>query len=276
MSGEEEARKRATVGVFDRAASTYDRVGPRFFAHYGQRLAEKARIGPGAIVLDVAAGRGAIMYPAAHRVGPRGRVIGIDLSPEMVQRTAVEIRDGGWHNIGMLQMDAEELHFPDASFDSVLCGFSLWFFPRPQQALAEFLRVLKPGCQVALSTWSQDCPTVSWSLRTGRDYLPPQQKARPIPPHFDTAPVLEAALRQAGFEDVQITAEDAEFAYSSDEELWQSLWSHGIRRFFEQIEESALLAVKADVLKKAQVFRTSDGFRTPMRALFAVGNKPSH
>lgn len=273
MSGNEEVGKRATVGVFDRAAATYDSVGPRFFAHYGQCLVEKARIGPGAVVLDVAAGRGAIMYPAAQRVGPSGRVIGIDLSAEMVQRTAAEIRDGGWHNVEMLQMDAEALRFPDASFDSVLCGFSLWFFPRPQRALAEFLRVLKPGGQVAISTWSHDCPTVSWSLRTGREYLPPQQKARPTPPHFDTPPVLEAALRQAGFEDVRITAEDAEFTYSSDEEWWQCLWSHGIRRFFEQIEESALPAVKADVLKKTQVFKKTGGIRTPMRALFAVGNK---
>jgi ubiquinone/menaquinone biosynthesis C-methylase UbiE len=274
MSDQEQARKREIVGVFDRAAATYDSVGPQFFAHFGRRLVEQARMGPGAIVLDVAAGRGAIVYPAAQRVGPLGRVIGTDLSAEMVKKTAAEIQDGGWKNAEMLQIDAEELRFQDASFDSVLCGFSLWFFPRPQRALAEFFRVLKPGGQIALSTWSQDCPFVSWCLRIGREYLPPQPDAGPKPSHFDTAPVLEAALREAGFESIEITTDHADFAYASDEEWWNSLWSHGIRRFFEQIEESALPAVKADVLQKAQAFRKADGIHTPMRALFAVGNKP--
>lgn len=274
MSERDEARKRATIGVFDRAASAYDQVGPRFFAHFGQRLVEKSRICPGTIVLDVAAGRGAILYPAAQRVGRRGRVVGTDLSMEMVEKTAAEIRDGGWQNIEMLNMDAEELRFPDASFDSVFCGFSLWFFSRPQKALEEFLRVLKPGGLVALSTWSQDCPFVSWCIHVGREYLPPKPGSAPPPSHFDTAPVLDAALRQAGFEDVDIHADEAEFGYTNEEEFWQSLWSHGIRRFFERLEESALPAVKADVLKKAQIFRTPDGIRTPMRALFATGHKP--
>lgn len=274
MSDPDQARKSETVGVFDRAAETYDSVGPRFFAHFGRCLVEQARIGAGRIVLDVAAGRGAILYPAAQRVGSMGRVIGIDLSGDMVAKTVAEIQDGGWKNAEMLQMDAEELRFADASFDSVLCGFSLWFFPQPQRALAEFFRVLKPGGQVALSTWSQDCPFVSWCLRIGREYLPPRPQAGPAPSHYDTAPVLEAALTQAGFERIEIATDDADFAYASDEEWWESLWSHGIRRFFEQIEESALPAVKADVLKKARIFRKADGIHTPMRALFAVGNKP--
>lgn len=274
MSDEEQARKREIAGVFDRAAATYDSVGPRFFAHFGERLVERTRIREGATVLDVAAGRGAVLYQAARQAGPLGRVVGTDLSAEMTQKTAAEIRNGGWHNAEMLQMDAEELRFDNDSFDSVLCGFSIWFFPRPHRALAEFFRVLKPGGQLGLTTWAQDCPFNSWCLRIGRQYLPPQPVAGSKPPRFDTVPALEAALQKAAFEDIDIAAEDADFVYADEEELWLSLWSHGIRRFLEQIEESALPAVKADVLQKVQVFRKADGVHTQLRALFAFGKKP--
>ena len=79
------------VGVFSRAAATYDRIGPRFFAYFGQRLVAQAHLAPGAAVLDVAAGRGAVLFPAAQQVSPGGRVIGIDLSADMVRETTADI-----------------------------------------------------------------------------------------------------------------------------------------------------------------------------------------
>ncbi|MBI4192001.1 MAG: methyltransferase domain-containing protein [Betaproteobacteria bacterium] len=65
----------------------------------GERLVELAQLAPGTSVLDVAAGRGAVLFPAAKRVGARGHVIGIDLSSDMVRETAAEIRGAGWQNI---------------------------------------------------------------------------------------------------------------------------------------------------------------------------------
>src|SRR5512140_3367880 len=105
-------REEGIIGVFSRAAPTYDRIGPRFFAHFGRVLVERAQLTPGAAVLDVAAGRGAVLFPAAQQVGTGGRVIGIDLSAEMVRETAAEIRNSGWQHVEMRQMDAEQLDFP--------------------------------------------------------------------------------------------------------------------------------------------------------------------
>src|SRR5215216_559628 len=102
------------VGVFSRAAPTYDRIGPRVFAHFGQRLVDLAQIAPGAHVLDVAAGRRAALFPAATRVGPRGWVMGIDLSADMVRETVADIQRAGWHHAEIQQMDADQLHVSDA------------------------------------------------------------------------------------------------------------------------------------------------------------------
>jgi O-methyltransferase/aklanonic acid methyltransferase len=82
--------KAAIIGTFDRAAASYDRIGPGYFAHFGRRLVELAKIAPGAKLLDVATGRGAVLFPAARQVGSKGHVTGIDLSSEMVKTTAAD------------------------------------------------------------------------------------------------------------------------------------------------------------------------------------------
>lgn len=268
-------RKQEIVDVFSRSAATYDRVGPRFFAYFGRRLVEQAHIAAEASVLDVAAGRGAVLFPAAQQAGPRGRVVGIDLSPEMVRETMAEIQNAGPSNTEMLLMDAEELQFPDASFDCVLAGFSLWFFPQPPRALAEFLRVLKPGGRIGITTWAKDCPTQGWTMSALRQHLPPQPDQGPQPSRFDTPPILEAVLQQAGFKDIEITVEDAEFISTDEEAWWSSLWSTGLRRFLEQMAVPVLQECKNDMLRKVQEFKQQDGIHNVRRALIAIGNKRS-
>ena len=82
------AKREESLRVFNQAASMYDRIGPAMFSYFGQRLIDTAEIPNGANVLDVAAGRGALLFPAAARVGPTGHVTGIDFAPNMVRETA--------------------------------------------------------------------------------------------------------------------------------------------------------------------------------------------
>jgi ubiquinone/menaquinone biosynthesis C-methylase UbiE len=177
MSDEDREKEEGIVGVFSRSASTFDRGGPRIFSHFGQRLVDLAQIAPGADVLDVAAGRGAVLFPAARQVGPHGRVVRIDLSTDMVRETTAEMQSFGWQHAAMHQMDAEQLDFPDASFDWVLCGFALWFFPQPYRALTEFFRVLRPGGGIGITTWVEDCPFLHLCREVFRPYLPPASPA---------------------------------------------------------------------------------------------------
>src|SRR5690348_6260576 len=88
-------RKRYIAAAYGRLAPDYDRIGPRLYSYFGRCLVEFAPILPGTEVLDVAAGRGAVLFPAAERVGERGRVIGIDLTEAMVQHTAAELHQRG-------------------------------------------------------------------------------------------------------------------------------------------------------------------------------------
>jgi ubiquinone/menaquinone biosynthesis C-methylase UbiE len=71
---------------FNAAAADYD-AGPGVFAHFGGRFVTVADITPSNRVLDVASGRGAVLFPAAEKAGPSGYVVGIDFAEEMVRAT---------------------------------------------------------------------------------------------------------------------------------------------------------------------------------------------
>jgi len=278
MADEGNEKREESLRVFSQAASTYDRIGPRIFSYFGQRLVDLAEIAPGANVLDVAAGRGAVLFPAAAKVGPRGHVIGIDFSPDMVGETVRDIERQKLRYAEMLQMDAERMNFSDASFDWVTCGFALWMFVRPFPVLQEFWRVLKSSGRVGLSTWAADNPFQNWCQQVLRPYAPPPASKAPAPKDdakFDTPVHLETALRQAGFADIQVTVEERDFVYASEEDFWQSFWSSGIRRQLEKMTPAALAQAKSDVFPKLQAVKKPDGFHKVNRALFAVGTKPA-
>ncbi len=282
---EVEQTKRQIAAVFSRAAPTYDQVGPQFFAYYGRRLVDVAQIPNGATVLDIASGRGAVLFPAAERVGPLGRVIGIDLADAMVQATTQELARQHVTNAEVRHMDAEHLVFPDASFDYVLAGFSIFFFPQLDRALSEIRRVLKPYGHIGMTTWGPDDNRWQWLGELFNTYLPPQadvpqssETQQLIRPDFRSRTGLEAVLRAAGFVDIQVVEEQVEFVYRSEEEWWLTQWSHGMRGRLEQIENTAGLGAldqfKADAFKEMQVVRQPDGFHHLIPALFTLASKP--
>lgn len=117
---------------------------------------------PGARVLDVGCGTGADVRALAGRVGPTGRVTGVDNSARLVAE--------GWAQsagqdlpIGFQVADAHDLPFPDASFDAVRSERVFMHLPDPDRALGELIRVAKPGGRVLVADpdhgmWALDHP----------------------------------------------------------------------------------------------------------------------
>lgn len=106
--------------------------------------------------MDVATGKGAVLFPLAERVGHSGKVVGVDISKQMLAETSIAVQKRDIHWIDLVYMDAEQLDFPDNSFDAIFYGFALFFFPSMSKALSEFKRVLKPNGFLAVSTWGND------------------------------------------------------------------------------------------------------------------------
>jgi ubiquinone/menaquinone biosynthesis C-methylase UbiE len=156
MEPELDTVKRFRASVFGRGARDYDRVGTPIFGRLGHRLVEFAGVHAGDRVLDVATGRGAVLFAAIERAGERGRVIGVDLAVEMVALTSADIQARRITNAEVRVADAERLsEFMDGEFDCVTCAFAIFFMPAPELALREFWRVLRSGGTVALSSWSR-------------------------------------------------------------------------------------------------------------------------
>src|SRR3569832_270574 len=113
-------------------------------------LVKFAGITAGERVLDVGTGTGVVAVTAA-RVG--AYVTGLDLTPDLLEQAHLNARIAGTESIVWTEGDAEHLPYPDASFDVVVSQFGHMFAPRPDVAVSELRRVLKPGGRVAFAAW---------------------------------------------------------------------------------------------------------------------------
>lgn len=121
---------------------------PALFGQWAEQVAEAGAIQAGQKVLDIACGTGVLAREAAARVGAKGYVAGLDANPGMLAVAAEYAPEVDWRE-GI----AENLPFPDDSFDGVVSQFGLMFFTDRAKALREMSRVLKPGGHLAIAVW---------------------------------------------------------------------------------------------------------------------------
>ena len=110
-----------------------------------------ASLAPGETVLDLGSGAGFDCFLAAERVGPEGRVIGVDMTPEMVERARANAVEGGYGNVEFRLGEIEALPVGDGVVDAVLSNCVLNLSANRPRVLAEAMRVLKPGGRVMIS-----------------------------------------------------------------------------------------------------------------------------
>jgi len=110
-----------------------------------------AGIRPGETVLDLGSGAGLDAFLAAERVGPAGRVIGVDLTPEMIAQAKRNAAKGGYANVEFRLGDIENLPVESGSVDLVISNCVLNLVPDKAKAFQEIARVLRPGGRVSVS-----------------------------------------------------------------------------------------------------------------------------
>jgi ubiquinone/menaquinone biosynthesis C-methylase UbiE len=121
---------------------------PALFEQYAPKVADAASVGKGDRVLDVACGTGILAREILRRVGPGGRVAGVDPVPGMIEVAKQNAPDVEWY-----EGKAESLPFADESFDVVVSQFGLMFFTDRTRAIQEMLRVLTSPGRFAVAVW---------------------------------------------------------------------------------------------------------------------------
>ncbi len=140
---------------WDLAAGDYEPLWREQLACAQAKLLACAAPSPGERVLDVACGTGLVALGAARAVGPQGRVVGTDISDQMVEAARRHAEGQGLSHISCIRMDAENLALRDGSFDVALCALGLMYVPDPLRAVREMRRVLRPGGRLGLAVWGE-------------------------------------------------------------------------------------------------------------------------
>jgi demethylmenaquinone methyltransferase/2-methoxy-6-polyprenyl-1,4-benzoquinol methylase len=213
------AEKAARVrGVFDSVADRYDLMNDlmSFGAHRLWKRFALAQTGlrPGMHALDLAGGTGDIAQALAEQVGPTGRVVLSDINAAMLERGRARLIDAGLLGVECVQADAEDLPFPDRSFDCVTIAFGLRNITDKDAALRQMFRVLKPGGRALVLEFSKPAASLApaydaYSFKVlpalGRlvtgDADAYRYLAESIRMHPDQA-TLQTMMEKAGFERV--------------------------------------------------------------------------
>jgi SAM-dependent methyltransferase len=152
----------------------------------------------GETVLDLGSGAGIDCFLAARKVGPEGRVIGVDMTPDMLSRARENAQKGGYENVEFRLGEIEALPVADSSVDAIISNCVLNLSPERHRVFAEAFRVLKPGGRVMISDLVSTEPVPALLLES-TDAL------------VGCLPVQEdeylGGLREAGLEDVEIVEE---------------------------------------------------------------------
>lgn len=156
-----------------------------------------AALQPGQVVLDLGSGGGLDCFLAARRVGLQGRVIGVDMTPDMVARARENARKSGYANVEFRLGEIEHLPVADEQVDVLLSNCVINLSPDKPQVFREAWRVLKPGGRLAIS---DVVARVELPDKIRND---PELRASCIGGAV-TLDKLEHMLSQAGFESISI------------------------------------------------------------------------
>lgn len=168
----------------------------------GELVVERAGVEPGMDVLDLACGTGNATIPAARK---GARVTGLDFSPDLLaiarERAADATVEVEW-----VEGDAQELPFPNASFDRVISTFGHMFAPDHQRTAAEMRRVCRPGGAIAVACWTPE-GSIGRMFRTIAELVPPPPGGGP-PILWGTEAHIRELLGDGDFERHEIEWQD--------------------------------------------------------------------
>ena len=253
---------------FRTSAEAYDRHIGRYGSELARALIEVANVAAGQRALDVGCGPGALAAELCRVLGS-GAIAAIDPSAPFVEACAQRLP-----GVDVRLATAEELPFPDDSFDVTLSQLAVNFMSDPPAGVSEMRRVTRPGGTVAAAVWDYAGEMTLlrrfWDAAVSRDPRAAESdEGRTMP--YCTPDELERLWREAGLENPGVSALVVQAEYRDFDDLWQSLeHGSGPSTAYASSLPSARRAELRDELRR-RLGRGEGSFRLTARAWSVVG-----
>ena len=269
-----DAAKLKAEKTYNAAADNFDAEPLAFWDRYGRRTVERMKLRPSARVLDVCCGAGASALPAAEAVGSEGTVIAVDLAGELLELGRAKATAAGLRCLEFRRADMTALAFPDRHFDAVVCLFGIFFVPEMEAQVAELWRMVRPGGQLAITTWGPGifAPAYEVWLASVRRMRPDLYSAFNPWDRITTPGAVRKLFTDAGVQNVEVVAEEGYQALRRPEDFWTIALGSGLRWTIDQMGAEAARAVRQEILD-ALAAKGLD--RVATNVIYAVAEKGS-
>jgi SAM-dependent methyltransferase len=256
---------------WERAAEHYGDAFGALTAQTAPAILDAVHPARGTRLLDVATGPGFIARAAADRGAD---VVGLDFASAMVtearrRHPTLTFREG----------DAEALPFDDSTFDAVVMNFGLLHLARPDAAIAESRRVLRPGGRYAFTVWASPERAAAFGL-TLRAIEELGNSRVPLPEgppffRFSDEGATRTTLAAAGFGEIEVRELPLVWRLRTADEAFEALSRGGVRTaaVLRAQTPEALSAIRDAVRRGVVAYAHDGGFSVPMPAVLATGRK---
>jgi ubiquinone/menaquinone biosynthesis C-methylase UbiE len=259
---------------WDLASNDYDPLWQEQLAPARMGTLDLAALAPGEHVLDLACGTGLLTLAAADAVGASGKVVGTDLSGQMVDVARQRAAERQLRNVTFARMDAETLDLPDATFDVVTCSLGLMYVPDPVRAVREWLRVLKPGGRVAIGVWGKRV-NCGWSPVFPIVDAEVETEVCPLFFSLGEPGSLATLCRDAGFADVHEERIATILKYRDADEACDAVFVGGpVALAWSRFDRDVRARVRTRYKHAIEPWRRSQGYRIPGEFVIVAGTAP--
>lgn len=260
---------------WDLAADLYEASWQLSLSGAQAALLEQVCLQPGEAVLDVACGTGLVTLAAAAAVGPRGRVLGTDISGVMVERARQAATEAGHRQVGFERAHGESLDLPEGSFDVALCALGLMYFPDPESAVRRMARVLRPGGRIGLAVWGSR-HACGWASVFPIVDAKVQSEVCPLFFRLGEGDALLGACRDAGFLGLQSRRLQTKLEYDDDNDACAAAFEAGpVALAWSRFDGDTREEVRRAYLESLEPWRSGSSYSVPGEFVVVTGNRPS-
>ena len=260
---------------WDLAAVDYEPLWQTQLAAAHDELIARAALTTGERVLDVACGSGLIAFRAAEAVGPRGQVVGVDLSGQMVDTARQRATQHRVRNVRFKRMDAEQLSLPDASFDVALCALGLMYLPDPEQAVREMRRVLRPHGRLVIAVWGERA-RCAWSALFPIVDAEVASDVCPLFFRLGQGETLARACADAQFEAIELRRVATTLTWANADAACRAAFAGGpVALAWSRFDEVTRARVRQRYVEAIAAWRCDRGYRLPGEFVIVTATVPS-